>query len=306
MKHLHLLAQRDYIEQDMPYEEQIKRAAQMIEEAELILIGGGAGLSAAGGLTFGWDRFKDNFSDFIEKYDPTYMSDLYTAGFYPYETRQEYFAFWSRSSYINRISTRALPIYKKLYEMVKDKDHFVITTNADGQFLKSAFKKENIFATQGDYSHIQCSKPCHEKIYDMGEEFTVLKDNIKDCRIPSTMVPVCPVCGGQMEMNLRNSQRFVEDKDWHKAEDNYSHFLEKTNSKKTVLLELGLGFNTPIIIRYPFEKIVKENSNASLIRLNLDQAKVPESFGDRAIGIKEDIKKSLDDIYERMNSDESK
>lgn len=306
MKHLNLLAQRDYVDQDIAYEEQINRAAKMIEEADLVLIGGGAGLSAAGGLNFGPKRLKENFSDFIDRYDSPYMKDLYSAGFYPYETREEYFAFWSRSSYINRIATKALPIYKDLYEMVRGKNHFVITTNADGQFLKSGFKKENIFATQGDYSHIQCSEPCHQEIYDMGEKFTLLKDKIENCKIPSSMVPSCPVCGGQMEMNLRNSQRFVEDEAWHKAEDKYGEFLEKTKTKKTVLLELGLGFNTPIIIRYPFEKFVKENENVSLIRLNLDEAKVPESFGDRAIGIKEDINKSLYDIDERMKTDEAK
>ena len=300
MRHLSSTPQRDYIDQDMTYHEQIRRASKIIGEADAVLIGGGAGLSTAAGLNFGGARFRDNFKDFIDKYDSRYMTDMYMAGFYPFKSQEEYWAYWSRHVAMNRVNIEALPLYKELYDLVGDKEHFIVTTNADAQFEKAGFKKEDIFATQGDYGLIQCAQPCHHKTYDAGESFNRMKDNIKDCRIPTDMVPRCPECGGPMAMNLRNDSTFVEDEDWHRAEEAYTDFLENIGDKRIALLELGIGFNTPIIIRFPFEKMVKANPNISLVRLNLNDAKVPESFGDRAIGIDRDIKKSLDDIYRSL------
>lgn len=297
MKYLYSQPQKDYVLQETPYEEQIRRAASMIQNADKILIGGGAGLSTAAGLDFGGKRFTDNFSDFIEKYGSKYMTDMFHGGFYPFETEEEYWAYWSRHVYINRINIDALPTYKRLYEIVKDKEYFVLTTNADSQFAKAGFADEKIFATQGDYSLIQCSRACHGKTYNAMDMFEDMKDNIEDCKIPSNMVLKCPVCGGAMEMNLRNDHYFIEDKFWNNAEANYGQFVENIGQGKIVLIELGIGFNTPMIIRFPFEKIVKDMDNAYLIRLNLDDAMVPNIFGDRAIGIKEDIAKIIEDIY---------
>lgn len=284
---------RDYVFQNTPYEEQIRSAAEAIQEAEYILIGAGAGLSAAAGLTYGGKRFEDNFPEFIEKYG---MTDMYSAGFYPFPSEEARWGYWSKHVYVNRIAPDALPLYKKLYELVKEKKYFVLTTNADHQFYKAEFGDDKIFATQGDYGLIQCKRGCHQKVYDDIAMMNQMHQARKNCLIPSYMVPKCPVCGGPMNMNLRCDSYFVEDEAWHRAEKHFSEFLNRCRTKKTVLLELGIGFNTPTIIRFPFEKLAREKKNMTLIRLNMDEAVVPESLGKRAIGINADLARSVKDI----------
>lgn len=296
MKFLSGVSVKDYIFQETCYEEQIKRAANLVKEADAILIGAGAGLSSAAGIVYGGKRFTDNFSEFIKRYGTSYMRDMYSAGFYPFKTEEERWGYWAKHAYVNRIEPKGLPLYKEVYEMVREKRHFVLTTNVDHQFWKTGFQDENIFATQGDYGLIQCEKGCHAKTYDAVELFLQMNKARKNCQIPTDMVPKCPVCGGPMAMNLRCDQYFVEDEHWNKAAERYEQFLQNIQGKKVVLLELGVGFNTPGIIRYPFEKMMKENKDWSLIRLNLNEAIVPESFGKRAIGINEDIAKSVHDI----------
>lgn len=290
---------RDYIFQKTSYEEQIEKAACMIKEADCILIGGGAGLSAAAGLIYSGKRFVDNFSEFIEKYG---MTDMYSAGFYPFPNEEARWGYWSKHVYVNRIEPKALPLYKILHEIVKDKPYFVLTTNADHQFYKAGFGDEKIFATQGDYGYIQCYRGCHSKVYNNIKIMNQMHQARKDCMIPSYMVPRCPVCGGPMTMNLRCDQYFVEDEAWHKAENNFEEFLSKCENKKTVLLEFGVGFNTPAIIRFPFEKMVRQYENISLIRFNMNEAVVPESFGKRALGINADIERSMEDIAEAIQA----
>lgn len=284
---------RDYIFQETPYEEQICEAAKAIKKAEYILIGAGAGLSSAAGLTYGGKRFIDNFPEFIEKYG---MKDMYSAGFYPFPSEEARWGYWSKHVYVNRISPEALPLYRDLYELVKDKKYFVLTTNADHQFYKAGFGEDKIFATQGDYGLIQCKKGCHPKTYDGIDMMNQMHQARRDCVVPSYMVPKCPVCGGSMTMNLRCDHRFVEDEAWKEAEKRFGEFLAKCQDSNTVLLELGVGFNTPVIIRFPFEKLMKERGNLRLIRLNINEAIVPKSFGERAIGINEDIGRSIKDL----------
>lgn len=283
-------------ERETSYEEQIRHAAEMLERADAILIGAGAGLSAAAGLTYGGKRFTDHFQEFIDKYGKMYMRDMYSSGFYPFPTEEAKWGYWSKHAYLNRIEPEGLLLYRKLYGMVKDKPHFVLTTNVDHQFWKAGFADETIFATQGDYGLIQCEKGCHDKTYDAIDLFLQMDQARKDCLIPSYMVPKCPVCGGNMAMNLRCDQYFVEDEHWHKAAARYGAFLKKYQKKNVVLLELGVGFNTPAIIRFPFENMMGEQKKWNLIRLNLREAAVPGSFGDRAVGIDQDIAKSVDDI----------
>lgn len=175
---------RDYIFQDISYEEQIERAASLIREAEIILIGAGAGVSTAAGLTYSGERFTDNFSEFIEKYGSMYMTDMYAAGFYPFPTQEAKWGYWSKHSMINCILPPALPLYSQLYETVKEKDYFVLTTNVDHQFHKAGFQEECIFATQGDYGNIQCEKGCHPKVYDAEDLFRRMDQARNDCRIP--------------------------------------------------------------------------------------------------------------------------
>ena len=290
----------DYIFQDVPYEEQLEQAAGLIKEAEVILIGAGAGASAAAGLTYSGKRFTDNFGEFIEKYGSIHMRDMYSSGFYPFPTQEAKWGYWSKHSMLNRFLPPALPLYKQLYEIIKEKDYFVLTTNVDHQFRKAGFHTERIFATQGDYGNIQCEKGCHPKIYDAEDLFHQMDKVRHDCLIPSEMVPKCPICGGNMAMHLRCDQYFVEDENWHAAAGRYYDFLTKMEAKKSVLLELGVGFNTPTIIRFPFEKMVRENNNLSLIRLNKDEAVVPESFGHRAIGIGGDMAKVISDLRDTI------
>lgn len=286
----------DYVFQKDAYEDQINRSVQLIQRADSIIIGAGAGASTAAGIRMGGKRFTENFAEFIEKYGGHYMTDMYAAGFYPFPSEEAKWGYWSKAALINRFDLPALPLYTQLYDIVKDKEYFVLTTNVDHQFYKAGFDGNRIFATQGDYGKIQCQRGCHPKIYDAEELFRKMDVARKDCLVPSELVPKCPVCGGKMEMNLRCDNYFVEDEAWHEAADRYAGFLERNKEKNVVLLELGVGFNTPIIIRFPFEKMVRENKSYSLIRLNLDEAVVPESFGERAIGIGGDMAKVMKDI----------
>lgn len=292
---------KDYVYQKEPYEVQVRRAAAMLEGAEAVLIGGGSGLSTAAGLVYNGPRFTENFSEFIERYGRRYMPDMYSAGFYPFATEEERWGYWSKHAFLNRIEPPALPLYRTVYEMVKDKDYFALTTNVDHQFWKAGFAGERIFATQGDYGRIQCLRGCHKETYDAVELFRRMNLARKDCRIPSELVPKCPVCGGPMTMHLRIDSHFVEDGHWQDSAGRYGEFLERGKGKKLVLLELGVGFSTPVIIRFPFEKMMREQESWSLIRLNLNQAAVPASFGDRAVGINLDLTKSIIDIQEEMD-----
>ena len=287
---------RDYVFQKDAYEDQIDRAAKNIRNTDCVIIGAGAGASTAAGIQYGGKRFTDNFAEFIKKYGEYYMTDMYAAGFYPYPSEEAKWGYWSKHALMNRFDPPALPLYTELYDLVKNKEYFVLTTNVDHQFYKAGFDEKRIFATQGDYGKIQCQKACHSKTYDAKDLFRKMDKARRDCLIPSELVPKCPVCGGNMAMNLRCDNYFVEDEAWHEAADRYAGFLEQHKDKKVVLLEFGVGFNTPIIIRFPFEKMVRENSSYSLIRLNMDEAVVPESFGERAIGIGGDMAKAITDI----------
>ena len=283
----------DYIFQSESYENQIERARQIIRDADSILIGAGAGLSTAAGLTYSGKRFQDNFREFIESYG---IQDMYSAGFYPFPSEEARWGYWSKHVYINRIKPMAMPLYQKLFELVKEKNYFVLTTNVDHQFQKAGFADTRIFATQGDYGLIQCAKGCHHKTYDATAMFSQMNQARTGVVIPSHMVPRCPVCGGPMAMNLRCDQYFVEDDAWHESANHYGEYLENNLAGNTLLLELGVGFNTPTIIRFPFEKMMREHQNLKFIRMNLEEAVVPESFGNRAIGMNGDIDKAIRDI----------
>lgn len=278
------------------YVKRIKRAKDAIENAEYILIGAGAGLSDAAEIKYSGKRFTDRFSDFIDKYD---MKDLYSAGFYLFETIEEKWAYWARHIFVNRFEVGSTPLYEKLHNLVKDKKYFVLTTNVDHQFWLNGFKDEKIFATQGDYGNIQCSKACHNRVYDDEKIVLEILKNTKDCKIPSELVPKCPVCGGEMDVNLRKDEYFVQDEAWDKAFDSYNNFLSEVNNKNIVLLELGVGFNTPGIIRYPFENMTYGNKNATLIRLNKDYPNGIEENKKQTISFDEDIENVIDDLYKK-------
>ena len=297
---------RDYVFQSTSYDEQIKQAAEMIREAEYCLIGAGAGLSAAAGAQYGGKFFEDNFGDFQKKYGKgPNMQDMYSAGFYPYPDEESYWGYWSKQAMKAGIEADHTMLHKVILDMLQGKQSFVLSTNADGQFTKAGLSEDKIFCTQGDYFHIQCARGCHQKTYDAVTLFRQMDQTRKDCRIPSDMVPKCPVCGGRMNMNLRCDQYFVEDEACHQAESRFSDFLQSMteaakDGKRVVLLELGVGFNTPTIIRFPFEKLMREYDNINMIRLNLNEAVVPLSFGNRIVGINEDMEKSIQDIMKTI------
>lgn len=275
------------------YRERIDRAREALSRAGFIVIGGGAGLSEAAGLHYSGSRFEENFVDFKGRYG---MTDMYTAGFYPFGTQEEKWAYWSRHILLNRWAPPALPLYKALYALVRDKNYFVLTTNVDGQFEKAGFDPDRIFDVQGDYGQIQCAKGCHDKLY--GDETLVreMAAEQKDCRIPSRLVPKCPVCGGEMEVHVRKDGYFVQDKAWYEAADRYDKFIAGVAGKRTVFLEAGVGYNTPAIIRFPFERMVYRNDRASLIRINRDYPGPIDENRERTISFSEEMKQVISDL----------
>ena len=245
----------------------LQKAEAAITGAEYILIGAGAGLSTAAGIHYSGPEFEAAFKDMIARYG---FTDLYSSSFYPFRTEEEKWAYWSRHIDYARFSPPALPLYKRLLEMVRNKDHFVITTNVDGQFVKAGFDPDKIFEVQGDYGMMQCATACHPKRYSNESLVRQMVERQRDCRVPSDLVPVCPVCGGPMEINVRKDGCFVEDEGWHLQAQRYCDFVNTACEKKLVLLEYGVGFNTPVIIRYPFERMAAEFPQTTLVRINKD------------------------------------
>lgn len=279
------------------YLENLKKLIEKIEYSEAILIGAGAGLSTAAGLTYSGKRFTDNFKDFIDKYG---FKDMYTAGFYKYETLEEHWAYWSRHIYINRYENNRNTTYLNLLKIVKNKNYFVLTTNVDHQFQIAKFDKNRLFYTQGDYGLWQCSKPCHKKTYY--NEYTVklmIKEQ-ENMRIPSNLIPYCHICKSPMSMNLRADDTFVEDDGWNLAKKRYEDFLKTNHNLKILYLELGVGQNTPGIIKYPFWQMAYENKNSTYACVNLGEAFSPKEIEDKSICIDEDISRVLEEIASKI------
>ena len=268
------------------FEERIEEFKNALESAEAVVIGAGAGFSDAAGIKYVGKRFTDNFQDFIKKYN---MEDLYTSSFYPFKTQEERWAYWAKHVSLNRFETPATKLYTDLFDLVRDKNYFIITTNVEHQFWKANFPNEKIFATQGDYGYIQCAKGCHNKLYDNDSLVANMISATKDCKIPSSLVPKCPVCGGEMDINVRKDRYFVQGEDWDIAYNNYEKFIENNENKKIVFIELGVGYNTPGIIRYPIEQMTNKNDKAVLIRLNKDYPQGPIENKSKTISFTEDM-----------------
>ena len=275
----------------------LQRLKQEIRTADAVLIGAGAGLSSSAGFTYTGKRFTDTFADFISKYG---FRDMYSGGFYPFETLEEHWAYWSRYIYINRYQDAPKDTYADLLALVQGKDYFVLTTNVDHCFQKAGFDKHRLFYTQGDYGLWQCSGPCHDKTY--GNEAVIRKmvAEQKDMRVPSELVPRCPVCGAPMSMNLRADATFVEDEGWHRAAERYQDFVRRHEGMRVLYLELGVGMNTPGIIKYPFWKMVYQNPKATYACVNLSEAYCPAEIRKRSICIDEDI----DEVLKKLRSAE--
>ena len=272
------------------YSDELDRLKKEIQTADAIVIGAGAGLSTAAGFTYSGERLQKYFADFVEKYG---FRDMYSGGFYHFETSEEMWAYWSRYIYINRYMDVDNGTYKRLFELMKDKDYFVITTNVDHQFQKAGFDKHRLFYTQGDYGLWQCSEPCHQKTYDNEETVRKMFEQQKNMRVPSELVPKCPVCKKPMSMNLRADDTFVEDEGWHRAAERYDEFLRRHDELHILFLELGVGMNTPVIIKYPFWRITAQNPNAVYACLNFGEAYAPDEIAGQSICINGDIHEVL-------------
>ena len=268
----------------------LDKAKKAIDEADYIVIGAGAGLSTAAGIDYGGERFERYFKDFIEEY---HFTDMYSSGFYPFKTSEEKWAYWARHVFANRYDVGKTDVYQKLLKLVEDKEYFVLTTNVEHQFWINGFEDERIFATQGDYGLLQCGRACHDKLYPNEDKVHEWLENTKDFRIPSELVPVCPVCGEEMDLNLRKDNFFVEDDDWRVRNKRYYDFLDNIGGK-FVFLEIGVGFNTPGIIRYPFEQMTYSNPDATLIRLNLDYPQAIPENKDKTMSFDENVEEILD------------
>ena len=268
------------------FSEKTDRLKSLIENADAIVIGAGAGLSAAAGFTYSGKRFHENFHDFETKYN---FHDMYSGGFYPYDTLEEHWAYWSRYISINRYSDPPKPVYNDLFELVKDKNYFVITTNVDHCFQKAGFDKKRLFYTQGDYGLFQCSVPCHNKTYDNEDIVRRMVENQRDMKIPSDLLPKCPVCGKPMTMNLRCDNKFVEDDGWYAACARYETFLSENENKRVLFLELGVGMNTPGIIKYPFLKMTARNRKSAYVCVNRELLYAPKEIAERSLLLSEDI-----------------
>lgn len=275
------------------YSEQTERLKEKIKTADAIVIGAGAGLSTSAGFTYSGERFRQYFSDFEDKYD---FHDMYEGGFYPYSTQEEYWAYWSRYIYVNRYMDAPKPVYEELLELVKDKDYFVITTNVDHCFQKAGFDKERLFYTQGDYGLFQCSEPCCNETFDNEETVRRMMEQQKDMRIPSELLPVCPHCGKPLTMNLRADDTFVEDEGWHMAAERYENFLRMRGNGKIVFLELGVGYNTPGIIKFVFQKLTAENPLATYACINYGEAYAPPEIADQSIVINANAGKVIETL----------
>lgn len=265
---------------------QVDRLREAIEAADALLIGAGAGLSASAGLSYSGERFTRHFGDFEEKYG---FHDMYSGGFYPYRTPEEHWAYWSRFVFLNRYDAAPGRAYQDLLRLVKDKDFFVLTTNVDHQFQLAGFDKARLFYTQGDYGLLQCAKPCAQKTYDNEEIIRAMVERQRNMRVPSELVPKCPACGGPMMMNLRCDGRFVEDEGWRQASCRYEAFVREHQAGRLLLLELGVGYNTPVIIKYPFWQMTARNEQAIYACLNRDEAECPPEIAERSVCIQEDI-----------------
>ena len=297
---------RDYINQTTPYAEQIERAAKLIREADFVLIGAGAGMSTAAGAEYGGKFFEENFAEFQAAYGKgPYMQDMYSAGFYPFPDQESKWGYWSHQALLAGADLDVTPLHRTLLDALRGKKLFLLSTNADHQFEKAGLPVEQIFQTQGSYNLIQCKRGCHPKTYDAVGLFRQMERARRNAKIPTELVPRCPVCGGDMEMNLRVDNYFVEDENWHAAEDRFSRFLSECREGKTVLLELGVGFNTPTIIRFPFEKLTRQHENVSLVRLSRSKAMVPASLGERAVGINADMAQSITDLAAKLRDAEA-
>lgn len=268
------------------YKEKIEKLKYELSAADSVLIGAGAGLSTSAGFSYGGERFKKYFSDFEERYG---FHDMYSGGFYPYKTPEEFWAYWSRYIYVNRYMDMPVTVYRNLLDLIKNKDYFVITTNVDHCFQNAGFDKNRLFYTQGDYGLFQCSVPCCNETFENKDIIIDMIEKQQDMKIPSDLIPKCPHCGKPLTMNLRSDDKFVQDEGWYNAAELYRKYISTRKDKRIVFLELGVGYNTPVIIKYPFWQMTSKNPDATYACINYGEAVCPEEIEKQSICINSDI-----------------
>ncbi len=275
------------------YSDKLSRLKDKIAAADAIVIGAGAGLSTSAGFDYSGERFEKYFADFHKKYG---ITDMYSGGFYPFETLNEYWAWWSRHILVNRYNAPVGKPYSDLLKAVSDKDYFVLTTNVDHRFQLAGFDKKRLFYTQGDYGLWQCSEPCCNETFDNENAVRTMVKEQCNMKIPDELIPRCPHCGKPMAMNLRCDNSFVQDEGWYTAAERYEEFIRRHRNLHILFLELGVGFNTPGIIKYPFMQMTAENPKAIYACINMNEAYAPDEIADRAICIDGDIGKVIENI----------
>ena len=273
--------------------EQLEQLQTALQDCDAVVIGAGAGLSTSAGFVYTGERFEKYFSDFTAKYG---IKDMYSGGFYPFATPEEHWAYWSRYIYINRYMDAPKPVYDDILKLVQDKDYFVITTNVDHCFQKAGFDKKRLFYTQGDYGLFQCSEPCCQETFENETAIREMVRRQEDMKVPTELLPVCPHCGKPLTMNLRSDNKFVEDEGWHRAAERYENFLRTRAGGKILFLELGVGYNTPVIIKYPFWQMTAKNPNAIYACINQGQAVCPQEIQRQAICINIDLGNALQEL----------
>ena len=282
--------------------EKLARLQEALDTADAVVIGAGSGLSTSAGLTYSGERFERTFGDFQAKY---HIRDMYSGGFYPFQSLEEYWAWWSRQILVNRYEKALKPVYDQLLELVRDKDYFVLTTNVDHQFQLAGFDKGRLFYTQGDYGLWQCSKPCHQQAYDNEETVRRMAAEQRDMKVPTELIPRCPRCGRPMTMNLRIDGTFVQDEGWYAAARRYEDFLRRHQGQRLLFLELGVGDNTPVIIKYPFWKMTMQNRKATYVCINQEEAYLPGAIQNRSICVRGDIGATLEQILSLKHAPEA-
>ena len=277
--------------------EKTRQLKEAIAGAHAVIIGAGAGLSTAAGFVYSGERFEKHFADFGRKYG---FRDMYSGGFYPYPTQEEFWAFWSRNIWVNRYTDAPKSTYSDLLRLVRGKDYFVLTTNVDHCFQKAGFDKARLFYTQGDYGLFQCSKPCCQKTWDNEDtvrrmilaqgfrigahgELVLPEGREAAMSVPTDLLPKCPNCGRPLTLNLRSDDHFVEDEGWKNAAAAYEAWLTAHQKGRVVFLEIGVGYNTPGIIKYNFWQQVYRNPDAVYACLNLEEDAVPDAIAQRSI-----------------------
>ena len=282
--------------------EKLARLQEALDTADAVVIGAGSGLSTSAGLTYSGERFERTFGDFQAKY---HIRDMYSGGFYPFQSLEEYWAWWCRQILVNRYEKAPKPVYDQLLELVQDKDYFVLTTNVDHQFQLAGFDKGRLFYTQGDYGLWQCSKPCHQQAYDNEETVRRMAAEQRDMKVPTELIPRCPRCGRPMTMNLRIDGTFVQDEGWYAAARRYEDFLRRHQGQRLLFLELGVGSNTPLIIKYSFWKMTMQNRKATYVCINQEEAYLPGAIQNRSICVRGDIGATLEQILSLKHAPEA-